>query len=173
MRVDQDLGLRGVGRTELQCLGLCCRDDRTADRSDVLRGVDSRSLRTALFERRPQRVDDRCFESGRRQAMDGRDDAIAGLYGRGRDVIAIANATLDRVSGRQSLASLIKELATEKRCGLQPGDASDTLLLKARLNFLERPGIDDGRMLPWPGSSVVVDLAEIVPVAQNVGERTI
>src|SRR6185437_837581 len=124
-------------------------------------------------ERQSQRVDDRRFESGRRQAMNGRGAAIAGLHGRGRDVIAIANATLDRVGGRQSLASFIKELATEKRCGLQPGDASDTLLLKAPLNFLERLGIDDGRMLPRPGSPVVVDLAEIMPVAQDVGERAI
>jgi hypothetical protein len=45
--------------------------------------------------------------------------------------------------------------------------------LKAPLNFLERLGIDDGRMLPRPGSPVVVDLAEIMPVAQDVGERAI
>ena len=43
----------------------------------------------------------------------------------------------------------------------------------ARLNCLEGLGIDDGRMLPWPGSPVVVKFAEIVPVAQDVGERTI
>src|SRR6185312_9877402 len=105
--------------------------------------------------------------------MDGRGAAVAGLHGRGRDVIAIANAILDRVGGRQSLASFIEELATEKGSGLQPGGASDALLFKARPNFLERLGIDDGRMLPRPGSPVVVDLAEIVPVAQDVGERAI
>jgi hypothetical protein len=77
MRVDQDLGLRGVGRTELRCPEPRYRDDRTADRFVVLRGVGSRFLRTAVFERRPQRVGDRRFESGRRQAMDGRGAAIA------------------------------------------------------------------------------------------------
>ena len=91
-----------------------------------------------------------------RQAMDERGATVAGLHGRGRDVIAIANAILDRVGGRQSLASFIKELATEKRCRLQPGGASDPLLFKARLNCLERIGIDDGRMLPRPGPPVVL-----------------
>src|SRR6185437_17092304 len=105
--------------------------------------------------------------------MDERGDAVAGLHGRGRDVIAIAHAILDRVGGRQPLASLVEELATEKRCRLQPGGASEALLLKAPLNFLESLGIDDGRMLPRPGSPVVVDLAELVAVAQDVGERAI
>src|SRR5579863_2177090 len=105
--------------------------------------------------------------------MDGRGDTIARLHGRRRDVIAIANAILDRIGGRQSLASFVEELATEKGSGLQPGGASDALLFKARPNCLEGLGIDKGWMLPRPGSPVVVDLAEIVPVAQNVGERAI
>jgi hypothetical protein len=62
--------------------------------------------------------------------------------------MAIANASLDRVGRRQSLASFVEELTAEKRCRLQPNGSRDALLSEARLNFLERLGSDDGRMLP-------------------------
>ena len=48
MRVDQSLALRGVGRTELRCVGLRHRDDRAPDRSGVRRGVDFKSMRPSL-----------------------------------------------------------------------------------------------------------------------------
>jgi hypothetical protein len=87
--------------------------------------------------------------------------AITGLHDSSRDVIAVTNATLHRIGRRETLAGLVEDFASEKSPGAQSSGAGDPLRPEARLDLVKRSSIDDGRVQAGPGSTVVIDLAEI------------
>jgi hypothetical protein len=72
---------------------------------------------------------------------------------------------------RQSLAGLIKELANQQRIGFQPGRASNAVPVKLRLNIGEYLGVDDRCVVAWPGLPAMIDLPEVMAIAQDMGER--
>ena len=149
------------------------RFGRGFDRSGRDPGAGLRRSRASLLNLGAQRVDDGGFERGRRQAMRRGGDAIPRLHGRCRDIVPIAHALLDGVARRQSFASFIEELAQQQRVGFEPGGARDALPVELRLNFGECLDVDDRRMLAGPGLATVIDLAEIMTIAQEMGKRTV
>ena len=113
--VNQRPGLRRGGRR----IGWRLRRGGTINRSMNGSRLGSRlepSMTSALVGRsfldcRPQRVNDRGLKGGRRQSMTGGSLPIACLHRRGRDVVTITHALLDREARRQSLAGFGEDLA--------------------------------------------------------------
>jgi hypothetical protein len=88
-----------------------------------------------------------------------------------RDVVAIADAVLDRISGRHPVAAIIENATHQERLRLLPGfGVIGPLLVELGLNGLEQRPIKDGWLFAREDLAFVADLANIEAVAQESGE---
>ena len=96
------------------------------------------------------------------------------LQRRARDVIAVAYAVLERIGQRHPLARSIEEFARQQRVRLRPvGEPETALPDELLLRRLEDLPVDDRGMLARPGPPLVVDLADVMAIAQDVRNRAV
>src|ERR1700688_2515002 len=88
-----------------------------------------------------------------------------------RDVIAVSHTVFVRVARRHPIAHVIKNTPHQERRGtLQTHCTIDRVLLQFGLDLIEEGPVQDGLMLPGVGLTTVVDLSNVKPVTEHVGE---
>jgi hypothetical protein len=140
-----------------------------------LKIVGADSLRTSTISRSvrsvrpPQRCGDRSFDGLSSNSMQMVAASWPRLHRRYRCVVAVPYTLLDGVGRRHQLARAVEQFPQQQRMefgAIRHPLAS--LRSKLRLGALEEIAIEDRLMLPFVGLILVVDLADIVTVTQDV-----
>ena len=120
----------------------------------------------------PDRIDNDGFDLGRGDAGDRPGGLRPSLDQGGRYVIAVPRRALPAVTRAHAVAAVIKDASCQKGYRARPRRAiAAALLHQLSLNGLEQVTIEDRRMLCWTDLALEDDLADIEPVAQEIGER--
>ena len=147
---------------------------RTRMRSAL--GLDQRSVNKIGIVRvgRAKRIDDGGLDFGCGHAGDSSGLAPAALSEDRGHVVAIADAALLGRARGHPVAAIVEDAADEqsaRRCA--PDPCSVAIGRELLLNRIEQGRRDDRGMLGRIARSLVVQLAKIDPVPEDVSERTI
>src|SRR5215207_176098 len=139
--------------------------------------MDEHALAQVLFcalVRLPEGLEDDAVDLGRGHARHRAGLVLSPLGQEAGDVVAIAGAVLDRVARGHAVAAIVEDAPEQKGVGARSGaPLAAALLVEPRLHGLEQRAFDNRLVLAGMALGLVVDRAEVDPVAQKMGERAV